>query len=94
MPCDKHIFFQINSRNVPLKMAAKLIAKVGIALSGTAALGYGAYSVYNGRHPPEQFAWDPTKKTLAILGSGWAATSFLKDLDTENFNVYIVSPRK
>lgn len=27
------------------------------------------------------------------MGSGWAATSFLADLDTEKFNVVVVSPR-
>jgi NADH:ubiquinone reductase (non-electrogenic) len=52
-----------------------------------------SYDIYNARHPPEQFKYDPNKKTLAILGTGWAATSFLKDLDTEHFNVVIVSPR-
>lgn len=43
--------------------------------------------MYNARHPPKQFAWDHTKKTIAILGSGWAATSILKDIDTENYNI-------
>ncbi|KAI8921506.1 pyridine nucleotide-disulfide oxidoreductase-domain-containing protein, partial [Entophlyctis helioformis] len=52
-----------------------------------------ATELYVARHPPAQFAWDPSKKTLAVLGSGWAATSFLKDLDTENYNVVVVSPR-
>ena len=46
--------------------------------------------VYNARHPPKQFAWDHTKKTVAILGSGWAATSILKDIDTENYNVVCI----
>lgn len=36
---------------------------------------------------------DPTKKTLVVLGSGWGATSFLKNLDTEEFNVVVISPR-
>ncbi|KAJ1552141.1 NADH:ubiquinone oxidoreductase, partial [Nowakowskiella sp. JEL0078] len=30
---------------------------------------------------------------MVILGSGWAATSILKDLDTDHFNVVVVSPR-
>lgn len=28
-----------------------------------------------------------------VLGSGWGATSFLKNLDTEEFNVVVISPR-
>ena len=38
------------------------------------------------RHPGPQLPFDPEKKTLVILGSGWAATSLLKGLDTENYN--------
>ena len=56
-------------------------------------LGVGAFEIYSARHPPEQYEHDPSKKTLAILGSGWAATSFLKDLDTTNYNVIMISPR-
>ncbi|KAI9098865.1 pyridine nucleotide-disulfide oxidoreductase-domain-containing protein [Phlyctochytrium arcticum] len=52
-----------------------------------------SYEVYAARHPPKQFEWDHTKKTIAILGSGWAATSILQGLDTENYNVVVVSPR-
>ena len=33
------------------------------------------------------------KKTLVILGSGWGSTSLLKDLDTDAYNVIVVSPR-
>lgn len=44
-------------------------------------------------HPPDQLAADSTKPTLVVLGSGWGATSFLKNLDTEEYNVVVVSPR-
>jgi len=30
---------------------------------------------------------------LVILGSGWAATSLLKTLDTEEYNVTVISPK-
>ncbi|WVR08497.1 hypothetical protein IAU60_005552 [Kwoniella sp. DSM 27419] len=43
--------------------------------------------------PPEQLPNDPKKPTLVVLGSGWGATSFLKSLDTEEFNVVVISPR-
>ncbi|KAI8920844.1 pyridine nucleotide-disulfide oxidoreductase-domain-containing protein [Powellomyces hirtus] len=63
---------------------------LGLLAGGT---GLFAYEVYNARHPPQQFEWDHSKKTIAILGSGWAATSLLKELDTEHYNVIVVSPR-
>ncbi|KAK0113215.1 NADH:ubiquinone oxidoreductase [Cadophora gregata] len=60
------------------------------AIAGTAYLAYGVYDL---RHPDDQFEPDPTKKNLVILGTGWGAVSLLKKLDTENYNVIIISPR-
>jgi NADH:ubiquinone reductase (non-electrogenic) len=51
------------------------------------------YSIYLDRNPGPQFEPDPTKKTLVILGSGWGSVSLLKKLDTENYNVIVISPR-
>lgn len=49
---------------------------------------------YLARHPPStQLAPDPLKKTLVVLGSGWGSTSLLKSLNTEDYNVVVVSPR-
>ncbi|KAJ3087529.1 NADH:ubiquinone oxidoreductase [Quaeritorhiza haematococci] len=62
----------------------------GVVIGGSAVL---TYELYNAKNPPPQLPWDHTKKTVAILGSGWAATSILKDLDTENWNVVCISPR-
>ncbi|KAF8598884.1 FAD/NAD-P-binding domain-containing protein [Ceratobasidium sp. AG-I] len=45
------------------------------------------------RHPGEQKPFDPEKKTIVILGSGWGATSMLKSLDNEDYNVVVISPR-
>ncbi|KAI0535192.1 hypothetical protein GGR58DRAFT_20343 [Xylaria digitata] len=58
-------------------------------------LGVGAiiYNGYSDRHPEEQFAPDPEKKTLVILGTGWGSVSLLKKLDTVNYNVVVISPR-
>ncbi|EST04775.1 Pyridine nucleotide-disulfide oxidoreductase, FAD/NAD(P)-binding domain protein [Kalmanozyma brasiliensis GHG001] len=55
-------------------------------------LGTYAYFVYQGRHPPEQLPQDPTKKTIVVLGSGWGSTSLLKNIDTEEYNVVVISP--
>lgn len=45
------------------------------------------------KHPGPQMPFDPEKKTLVVLGSGWGATSLLKTLDTTDYNVVVVSPR-
>lgn len=56
-------------------------------------LGYVAYTIYDLKHPNDQFEPDPSKKTLVVLGSGWGSIALLKKLDTENYNVIVVSPR-
>ncbi|MQL83245.1 hypothetical protein Taro_015749, partial [Colocasia esculenta] len=35
----------------------------------------------------------PTKKKVVILGTGWAGTNFLKNLDSSFYDVQVVSPR-
>ncbi|KAI8071388.1 hypothetical protein BC940DRAFT_167943 [Gongronella butleri] len=49
--------------------------------------------MYEFRHPAVQADHDPSKKTIVVLGSGWASTSFLKAIDTDEYNVVMVSPR-
>ncbi|KAJ2784585.1 NADH:ubiquinone oxidoreductase [Coemansia javaensis] len=62
---------------------------------GTAAVGaaYLGWRMYRNRNPAEQLPYDPSKKTLVLLGTGWGSTTVLKNLDTDNFNVVVVSPR-
>lgn len=43
--------------------------------------------MYVQRNPSAQADVDPEKKTIVVLGSGWASTSFLKDIDTDHYNV-------
>lgn len=43
--------------------------------------------MYYWRHPRVQAPMDPDKKTIVVLGSGWASTSFLKDIDTKYYNL-------
>ncbi|SPO02884.1 probable NDE1 - mitochondrial cytosolically directed NADH dehydrogenase [Cephalotrichum gorgonifer] len=62
-------------------------------LSALGYMGYVGYVVYGDRHPPPQNPPDPTKKTLVILGTGWGSVSLLKKLDTDNYNVIVISPR-
>ncbi|KPM34896.1 External alternative NADH-ubiquinone oxidoreductase, mitochondrial [Neonectria ditissima] len=62
-------------------------------LSVLATVGYTCYVVWDDRHPNEQVQPDPSKKTLVVLGTGWGSVGLLKNLDTENYNVVVVSPR-
>ncbi|KAL2017126.1 hypothetical protein VTK56DRAFT_2548 [Thermocarpiscus australiensis] len=62
-------------------------------LSALGLVAYIGYGVYQDRHPPPQVEPDPSKKTLVILGTGWGSVSLLKRLDTENYNVIVISPR-
>ncbi|KAJ1837204.1 NADH:ubiquinone oxidoreductase, partial [Coemansia sp. RSA 486] len=65
-------------------------AAYGVALGGAA---YTGWLMYRNRNPATQEPFDPSKKTLVLLGTGWGSTTVLKNLDTENFNVVVVSPR-
>ncbi|KAF8342834.1 putative NADH dehydrogenase [Cantharellus anzutake] len=51
------------------------------------------YITHKDRTPGPQEPFDPSKKTIVILGSGWGATSLLKSLDNEDYNVVVISPR-
>ncbi|KAK3680100.1 NADH:ubiquinone oxidoreductase [Recurvomyces mirabilis] len=62
-------------------------------LSVIGGLVYTGYGIYQNRTPAEQVDPDPSKKTLVVLGTGWGSVSLLKKLDTENYNVIVVSPR-
>ncbi|RDX94214.1 External alternative NAD(P)H-ubiquinone oxidoreductase B1, mitochondrial, partial [Mucuna pruriens] len=44
-------------------------------------------------HAPSIDPNEPKKKKLVVLGTGWAGTSFLKDLDASLYDVQVVSPR-
>ncbi|RKF57069.1 External alternative NADH-ubiquinone oxidoreductase, mitochondrial [Erysiphe neolycopersici] len=62
-------------------------------ISAIGGIGYLVYGVYELRNPTDQFVPDPSKKNLVILGTGWGAVSLLKKLDTEQYNVIVISPR-
>uniref|UniRef100_A0A1D1YLX3 NADH:ubiquinone reductase (non-electrogenic) n=1 Tax=Anthurium amnicola TaxID=1678845 RepID=A0A1D1YLX3_9ARAE len=61
------------------------------------AVGGGSLVVYADSKPDLGVAVDkdqvPPKKKVVILGTGWAGTSFLKNLDGSLYDVQVVSPR-
>ncbi|CAA0825099.1 External alternative NAD(P)H-ubiquinone oxidoreductase B1- mitochondrial [Striga hermonthica] len=65
-------------------------------VSGGALVAY-ADSPAQKKKMPVFFAHDQNesnfKKKVVVLGTGWAATSFLKDLNISNYEVQVVSPR-
>lgn len=62
---------------------------------GTGTLGSivaAGFYVYQANHPPDQLPFDPSKKTVVVLGSGWGATALLDKIDTEHYNIVVISP--
>ncbi|GJN39156.1 hypothetical protein PR202_gb28256 [Eleusine coracana subsp. coracana] len=88
-------FFFFTSR-----AAARLAEGIGrpgvstAALLLTAASGGGlvAYAESAAETAPES-SQNPPKKKVLVLGTGWAGTSFLRDLDCSRYEVKVVSPR-
>ncbi|GAB7352534.1 hypothetical protein MBLNU459_g2926t1 [Dothideomycetes sp. NU459] len=62
-------------------------------LSALGGIGYVGYGIWQSKNPADQHDPSPDKKTLVVLGTGWGSVSLLKSLDTENYNVIVISPR-
>ncbi|XP_027346647.1 external alternative NAD(P)H-ubiquinone oxidoreductase B1, mitochondrial-like isoform X2 [Abrus precatorius] len=76
--------------------ASRVLSTSNLVLLCTLSGGGGvvAYSeIQSGAEPPRIDANEPRKKKVLVLGTGWAATSFLKDLDASLYDVQVVSPR-
>ncbi|KIK95023.1 hypothetical protein PAXRUDRAFT_11705 [Paxillus rubicundulus Ve08.2h10] len=70
----------------------RLVGRVTlVAVIGTTGTFY--YIAQKERNPGPQLPFDPSKKTLVVLGSGWGATSLLKRLDTDDYNTIVISPK-
>ncbi|KAI0946750.1 hypothetical protein AcW1_010122 [Taiwanofungus camphoratus] len=64
-----------------------------VTLITVASGGVFCYYAQKDRTPGLQLPHDPEKKTLVVLGSGWGATSLLSSLDTDDYNVIVISPK-
>ncbi|KAF5340412.1 hypothetical protein D9611_007859 [Ephemerocybe angulata] len=73
----------------------KFLQFVGRATLITVVGGAGTfyYLAQKERNPGPQLPFDPEKKTVVVLGSGWGATSLLKTIDTADYNVVVISPK-
>nr|BAM13873.1 type II NAD(P)H dehydrogenase [Symplocarpus renifolius] len=61
------------------------------------AVGSGGLVVYADAKPNHSLITEqsevPAKKKVVVLGTGWAGTSFLKNMDSSLYDVQVVSPR-
>ncbi|KAI8889825.1 FAD/NAD(P)-binding domain-containing protein [Backusella circina FSU 941] len=93
-PAVRHAFQQrFQSTITPKKPSKWRTFKNVIKYGMVGVAGYTGYHMYMHLHPQAQRPLDPNKKTVVILGSGWASTSLLKAIDTDLYNVVVVSPR-
>ena len=40
-----------------------------------------------------EYGNESTKKKVVVLGTGWAGTSFLKNMKSDSYDIHVVSPR-
>ncbi len=74
------------------RRAASSVVSDALHVIVLGSLGTYAYFVYQGRHPPDQLPQDPSKKTIVVLEAAVGSTSLLKNIDTEEYNVVVISP--
>lgn len=61
--------------------------------SGGGLLAYSESKSYPGVRSFGSSEDDNKKKRVVVLGTGWAGTSFLKNLNNSSYDVQVVSPR-
>ncbi|KAJ9566563.1 hypothetical protein OSB04_002529, partial [Centaurea solstitialis] len=66
---------------------------VVFAVSGGGLVAYSEANSQNGAKIDELPAVGNQKKRVVVLGTGWAGTSFLKNLNNPSYDVQVISPR-
>uniref|UniRef100_A0A164ZI20 NADH:ubiquinone reductase (non-electrogenic) n=1 Tax=Daucus carota subsp. sativus TaxID=79200 RepID=A0A164ZI20_DAUCS len=64
-----------------------------LSISGGGLVAYADSPVDSRSNYSKSTNVEPKKKRILVLGTGWAGTSFLKDLDISSYDVQVVSPR-
>ncbi|KAK1260764.1 hypothetical protein QJS04_geneDACA022561 [Acorus gramineus] len=64
-----------------------------VAVSGGGLIAYSESQSDHGASIVRSSETEPKKKKLVVLGTGWAGTSFLKNLDGSLYDIQVVSPR-
>ncbi|KAL5716605.1 NADH:ubiquinone reductase (non-electrogenic) [Ranunculus cassubicifolius] len=88
--------FKVSASGIKERSSKALRAnpkKSGLLFIGL--FGYGSYTAYSGAKSffaPNDDNSTP-KKRIVVLGTGWAGTSFLKDIDSSQYDVQVISPR-
>ncbi|XP_068667535.1 external alternative NAD(P)H-ubiquinone oxidoreductase B1, mitochondrial-like isoform X2 [Aristolochia californica] len=70
-----------------------LVSDVRLVLISGGLVAYSESKSAHVAHTAKSSQTDAQKKTLVVLGTGWAGTSFLKNLDSSQYDVQVVSPR-
>ncbi|XP_074296554.1 external alternative NAD(P)H-ubiquinone oxidoreductase B3, mitochondrial-like isoform X2 [Silene latifolia] len=65
----------------------RFLVAIAIVSTGGGTLAYTTYA------DARSIVDDAPKKKVVVLGTGWAATSFVKNLKNSSYDVHIVSPR-
>lgn len=70
---------------------AKLL--VVFTVSGGSLVAYSESKSYDGMNIVNPSEADSKKKKVVVLGTGWAGTSFMKNLKNSEYDVQVISPR-
>ncbi|MED6113433.1 External alternative NAD(P)H-ubiquinone oxidoreductase B1, mitochondrial [Stylosanthes scabra] len=84
-------FMRASSALKKYPSSSKLLLLCTLSFSGGGVVAY-SESRSETEHPVVDAGVVPKKKVV-VLGTGWAGTSFLKDLDASRYDVQVVSPR-
>lgn len=93
------LYQEVKAHKPSLLKRSFQIAWKTTAIAALASTAYITYSIYEETNPGPQKPQTAThpngapKKRIVILGSGWGAVSLLKNIDSTEYNVSVVSPR-
>lgn len=87
---SKHFY---NTQATPEKKKGKWRYFILGGIATTIALGLTAKFVIQSKTSKINVQEQTSKPKLIVLGTGWASLSCISELDTNNFDVTIVSPR-